>query len=309
MSLCSVFDLHCDTVTACRKEKTSLIENSKNVDITRGLILDKWIQTFAFWIDDSFNGSDAFDEFMGQYDFLQAEIKNHTDKICHYNGAFQNGKCNVIMSVEGGRVLGGDLEKIATLKKLGISYLTLVWNGDNEIGSGIKGSDGGLTDFGKETITELERNNIIIDVSHLNKKGFDDVIKIATKPIIATHSNAFSICDNLRNLDDNQIKYLVENNGLCGVNFYPLFINHGENCTLDEVKAHIDHILALDGKDIIALGSDFDGAPMPTELNNISKLAGFYDVVSGWYSKEIADKMFFENAKKFVDNNINFNII
>lgn len=108
---------------------------------------------------------------------------------------------------------------------------------------------------------ELEKNRIVIDVSHLNTLGFWDLCEIAERPFLATHSNCFEICPHKRNLDDLQIREIIRRKGLIGINFYPIFINGESDASFQEIRRHIRHILSLGGEDVIAVGSDFDGAP------------------------------------------------
>lgn len=301
-----LFDLHCDTITECKRLGKSLIHNDLHIDVDRGNQNDRWVQTFAFWLDDSYRGDSAYQHFLSQRDFLLGEIKANPQHLClyHTGNEIKQNQCNVIMAVEGGHVLGGKLSRVEELKKLGVSYLTLVWNSDNEIGCGAQGSADGLTSFGKEVVREMERQGIIVDISHLNEAGFDDVCHIATKPIIATHSNARAICEHNRNLRDSQLEYLIQNKGLCGINLYPLFINGTMDCTFDDIIKHIEHILSLGGEHILAIGTDFDGAKMSTAINGIERLYSFYEYMLKWYDSNLLNKIFFENAKQFVDKNI-----
>lgn len=301
-----LFDLHCDTITECLCKNQSLIKNSLYIDIERGVKFEKWIQTFAFWIDDTYRGEPAYQRYLSQREILNRAIENNIGTLCLYKGEKEITpyKCHVILAVEGGHVLGGKLSRIAELKSAGVSYLTLVWNSDNELGSGVLGSGNGLTPFGKEAVTELEKCNIIVDVSHLNELGFDDVCSIAKKPIIATHSNSRVIHDNKRNLLDYQLEYIIKHKGLCGINFYPVFVNGGDDCTYDDLVRHIDHILALGGEDILAIGSDFDGAKMPKILSGIDKMESFYEHLLKIYSSSMVDKIFYHNAKCFVEKNL-----
>ncbi|WMJ23941.1 membrane dipeptidase [Paludicola sp. MB14-C6] len=304
-----IFDLHCDTITECLRLNKSLNDNDLHLDLKRGNQYERWIQTFAFWINDCYRGEEAFHQFMLQRNLLMNELEAYPNEFERYQIGKEPTphKCNVIMAVEGGHVLGGDLHKIEQLSKLGVSYLTLTWNDDNEIGCGAKGSNTGLTAFGKDVVRELERCNIVVDISHLNEAGFWDVCEIATKPIIATHSNARAIHDNKRNLYDDQLTYIIQHNGICGINFFPEFINGTKDATLDDIKRHVDHILSLGGENILAIGSDFDGALMPKILSGVQTLYILYENMVKWYGEKIAEKIFYKNAKYFIDNGISVN--
>lgn len=297
------FDLHCDTATAAYVHDCNLFDNIGHVDLKRGSVFDTWVQVFAIFLNDKFRGKDALERFNQIYNFISQTIEGNEDKfnLIQNNGSFEvkENICNMILSVEGGCVLAGDIENIPMLKRHNIKLLTLTWNGDNEIGSGVLGSGGRLTSFGRECIKELEHNNIFIDISHLNKYGVDDVFSNASKPLLASHSNAFECCDHVRNLNDEQLKYLIDNNGLCGLNLYTKFLTHNEDCVLEDFHRHIDHILSRGGEDILAIGSDFDGAVMPDFCEDISAIPTLDKCVSKWYNNEIADKIFYRNAFNF----------
>lgn len=117
---------------------------------------------------------------------------------------------------------------------------------------------GGLTDQGREYVKEAQRLGMLIDVSHISDEGFWDILKITNAPIIATHSNSRTICDNSRNLTDDMFRAICETGGLAGYNVCAEFT--GENPTIDTVCDHIFHLMELDpsGKHI-ALGGDLDG--------------------------------------------------
>lgn len=301
-----IFDLHCDTITECFTNKLSLLENNIDLDLKRGKNFKYWVQVFAVWIDDIYKGDNAFEYFLNSREYFLNEVSKHSDSIVLY----KTGKdliencCNAILSIEGGHVLGGDISKVKKIYDLGVRFLTLVWNGDNEIGSGIKGSGDGLSGFGKDLVLELENYGIIIDISHLNQNGVDDVMSLAKRPLVATHSNAIDICSHKRNLNNEQINYLIKTKGLCGINFYPTFLTDEATCEFINIHSHIEHFLSLGGKDILSLGSDFDGAPMPYFLKGIESLELLYDNIVNWYGDNIAKKIFFENAMIFTKNNI-----
>lgn len=299
-----VFDLHCDTASTCLAKKQDLFLNNCQLDLKRGNQFQKWIQTFAFWIDDRYRGEDAWQDFEQQYAFFTAQCDRYADAVRHFSdsGSVCEYCCNVLLSIEGGAVLGGRLERIAELKKRGIRFFTLVWNEKNEIASGAQAA-GGLTAFGKEAVAELERNRILVDISHLNDESFYDLIQLTQQPLIATHSNARAVCDHPRNLTDDQIEYLIAHHGLIGMNFYPLFVNLQKDCTFAELFRHVEHILALGGERVLALGSDFDGADMPNVLSNVKKLETLYQSMVKCFGKKITDRIFYQNALDFTDQN------
>ncbi len=300
-----VFDLHCDTVSTAMNKKSSLFENNLHIDLKRGLKNECWVQTFAFWIDDIYKGESAWENLLAQHSFFKEQFNKNKDKMHYFDGEVKSRVCNYILSVEGGRAIAGKIDRIKTLKEMGISFFTLVWNGKNELASGVL-AKGGLTDLGKKAVDMLEKEGIIIDVSHLNEQGFYDLASIAKKPFVATHSNAYSICPHKRNLKNEQIKHLITSGGIIGINLYPLFVNGKDDYTIDEIIKHIEHILALGGENTLALGTDFDGADMPKAINQITALEKLYNSMVRYYNEDLTEKIMFNNAYRFARENINF---
>lgn len=302
-----LFDLHSDTVWACWKEQKDLWENDLHISLKDGICFDSWIQTFAFFIADTYRGDAAYQHYLEMYKVFQAAYNERREVLEVYQNqkTLESHKCYAVLAVEGGAVLGGKIERIQQLHKMHISMLTLCWNGQNEIASGAL-SEGGLTSFGREVVRELERCNIIVDVSHLNRESFWDVCKIAEKPIVATHSNSNTIHEHLRNLTDEQIKEIIRQNGLIGINFYINFLSDEKNPPIETIIRHIAYILELGGEDALAIGSDFDGADMPSCMDNIKKIENLYKTVVEYMGNRVAEKLFFTNARNFFQRNLNY---
>lgn len=302
----NIFDLHCDTLNRCLDHLESLMENNGQLDIRRGIRNGGWVQVFACWISRQYQGEEAFARFLAQRAVLMDALVSHPEVISAFSP--QNspapGRCQAVLSVEGGHVLGGRLENISRIRKLGVAMLTLVWNGDNELGSGaVEGQPRGLTPFGRECVLELTKNGIVIDISHLNDNGIEDVLQLTDLPVAASHSNLRSVCSNPRNLADSHFRELVRRKGICGVNFYPPFVTGQKDYPVEALLRQIERMLALGGEDIIAIGSDFDGADMPSFLPDVESICRLYDAVVKWFGEEIADKLFYNNAAAFVARN------
>jgi membrane dipeptidase len=183
--------------------------------------------------------------------------------------------------------------------------LTLTWNGTNEIGDG-SGVDNpkGLTEFGKNVISEMEKNNIIIDISHASDKLFYDVAELTTKPFVASHSNSRFITPHKRNLTDDQIKIIIERKGLFGLNFHNKFLsqNYKKSCMFDILK-HTEHFLSLGGENCISFGTDFDGCDLPNDINSSQSMNNIYEMfLKHNYKESLIKKIFYENALIFFEN-------
>lgn len=316
MQASGFIDLHCDTLTDPDLYIAGKIEDTLN-DPKKALSLfkikagTKWAQFFAVFLPDEYRGEDAirYFEFNSNNFYRQMEKFKDLTMPCrtyyHVKEAFDKGKFASILTVEGGAVLNGEMERVKIISDAGVKSLTLVWNGENEIGSG-NTTDKGLSDFGKRLIPQLEKHNIIIDVSHLNDNGFNDLLKVAKEPFIASHSNARSICSHKRNLKNDQIKEIIRRDGIIGLNYFVKFLrDDGIVKSLDDIYAHIYHFLDLGAEKNLALGSDFDGAVLPECLDSIEKTFHIYDYLIGrGLSHEIADGIMFKNAYNFFRKNL-----
>ena len=174
----------------------------------------------------------------------------------------REGKKSIFLGIENGYAVGKDLRNLQRFKDMGVSYITLCHNGDNDICDSAIGSAewGGLSPFGKEVVGEMNRLGIMIDVSHASDNTFYDVLKYSKKPVIASHSSARALCNHRRNLDDDQIRALASKGGVVQVCLYKEFINEdAEKASLSDAVRHICHIVDVAGIDHVGIGSDFDG--------------------------------------------------
>jgi microsomal dipeptidase-like Zn-dependent dipeptidase/gamma-glutamyl-gamma-aminobutyrate hydrolase PuuD len=174
----------------------------------------------------------------------------------------QEGKKTVFLGVENGYAIGKDLKNLQRFKDLGVSYITLCHNGDNDICDSALGNGewGGLSPFGIEVVAEMNRLNLMIDVSHASESTFYDVLKYSTKPVIASHSSSRVICNHPRNLDDDQLRALASKGGVVQICLYKPFINEDtDKASLSDAIKHLKHIINVAGIDHVGIGSDFDG--------------------------------------------------
>ena len=302
-----VFDLHCDTLARCLDSTEALYENTGHVDAKR-IVSSKapWVQTFAAFIESDIRGEAAWDRFCAMHRLLVSAVERDPAHFAFYRPQEepQAGKCTAAFSVEGGTAIAGDITRIGKMAEMGVRFFTLVWNGDNELAHGVGGEEKGLTPFGRDCLAELFRVGIVPDISHLNDPGIDDVFSFSDAPVMATHSNLRSVCGHPRNLTEPQFKELVRRKGLCGINFYPLFVTGEANDPIgfDAIRRHLDRMLELGGERVVALGSDFDGAWMPPVLNSAEKLENLYTAVVQWYSQSLADRLFYGNAADFMQS-------
>lgn len=172
------------------------------------------------------------------------------------------GKKAIMLGLENGYAIGKDLSNIERFKKLGVSYITLCHNGNNDLCDSARGEAewGGLSPFGKEAVAEMNRLGILVDISHAAESTFYDALEFSIQPIIASHSSARALCNHPRNLSDDQLKALAAKQGVVQICLYKGFINEdADKASLTDAIRHINHIVDLVGINHVGIGSDFDG--------------------------------------------------
>ena len=327
----ALIDLHCDTLTALKAEDYNLLASlrdpaqkseaaatlAERVRDTDTLDLPgrhfslsaipeevRWCQCCAIFIPDEFRGEEA----VAYYDLHQRNFHRQMEKLevlpCRTAGdietAWASGKAAAILTVENGSALAGRLDRVEILARDGVRMVTLTWNGENEIGSGnVTGH--GLSPFGKQAVRALEEHGILVDVSHLNDQGFDNLLETAKKPFVASHSNARSVCGHRRNLTDAQIGEMVRRNCLIGLNYAQDFLRTGSRpATLDDLWRHVERFLELGAEHCLALGSDADGTDVPPGLGSPEKFAGLYGfLLERGLSVPQAEGILWKNALNF----------
>ncbi len=171
-------------------------------------------------------------------------------------------------------------ELLLQYRDMGVKAIGLTWNYSNQLAEGLYGvygdyngtrSPGGLTGLGLSVLSQMNSLGILMDVSHLSERSFWDVMENTRNPVIASHSGAFGVTPHPRNLTDDQIQAIGKNGGLIGVVYHEEFIGEPRNAYVKDIVDHMDHIINLIGVEHVGLGSDFDGAYLPVDLEDASK--------------------------------------
>jgi membrane dipeptidase len=232
-------DTHNDCLTACIEKKVSLDSDLTGInhsDLARFKKGGVDYQLFSVWCDGE--KAKPYEWAMREMDSLNAVAARNPEKMViakswkDIQKALKDGKLVAQFGVEGGHMIDSDLQKLETFYNRGVRYMTLTWNNSpgwasshaDEKNPNYKGQKG-LTDFGKQVVQRMNQLGMIVDVSHVGETTFWDVIKTTTKPIIASHSNAYSICPVSRNLKDEQILAIGKNGGVIHLNFFSGFVD------------------------------------------------------------------------------------
>jgi membrane dipeptidase len=199
------------------------------------------------------------------------------------SACLDNGVLAAVLHFEGAEAIDPDLDALLVFYQAGLRSLGIVWSRPNAFGHGVPfdfprspDTGPGLTPAGQALVGACNELGIVVDVSHLNEKGFWDVARLSDAPLVATHSGAHAVCPSARNLTGAQLDAIGESGGLVGVNFHVGFIRADgrdePDTPISDIVRHIDHIAGRIGIEHVALGSDFDGADMPLELGDVTGL-------------------------------------
>ena len=196
-----------------------------------------------------------------------------------------------VMHMEGAEAIGPDLDALYLFHDMGLRSLGPVWSRPTIFGHGVPlkfpstpDTGEGLTEKGKDLIRLCNELGIMVDLSHMNQAGFEDVARVSHKPLVATHSNAHAVCPSPRNLTDRQLQQIRESDGMVGLNFATFFIR--EDGTADPqmgwepMLRHLDHLIGQLGEDRVGLGSDFDGCLVPEPIGDVTGVPRLLDAMA-----------------------------
>jgi len=232
-------------------------------------------------------------------------------KVCRTAGEIRDclakGVMAAIFHIEGAEAIDADFKTLDVLYESGLRSIGPVWSRTNIFGHGVPfrfpstGDTGdGLTEAGKDLIRYCNERHLLIDLSHLNEKGFWDAAKLSKAPLVATHSNALAICSSSRNLSDDQLKAIRDSGGMVGLNFASGFLREDgrwrTDTQLDIMVRHLDHLIKVAGENCVALGSDFDGARIPAAIGDATGLPNLIEALrERQYGEKLIAKIAHEN--------------
>lgn len=333
-------DMHCDTLSEIwRGNAQSLAHNGLCVDLERLKKAGAKTQFFACFVNAAGSGSDVWEQAWKnvlemtelacstegeQLHFIreagEVEGGNPINPVCPPVPEQEFSGIKGILTVEEGGVLNGKMERLDELYRRGIRLITLTWNYENCIGSpnslDPQVMERGLKPFGIQVVERMNELGMIIDVSHLSDGGFWDCIRCSRTPIVASHSNARSLCSHPRNLTDEMLRALGNKGGVAGVNFYSAFLREkdgtGESVRagLEDIVRHMRRMMDQAGEDAVALGTDFDGfetEALPEKIRGVQDMDLLWEAMrqSGITSRQI-DKIAYGNVSRIMKEVFSF---
>ena len=304
-----MIDLHCDTIMQLLDHPDSgdLYRNTWKIDIEKLQKAHSKVQDFALFI----NLGDTNDPY-GRYEEMRnlctTQIHLYGEHIQHVlsyqdvESVYKSGKIGALMSIEEGGVLGGDLDKLKQAYQDGVRLITLTWNYPNGLGEPHCGEQHKkLTPKGIEFVEVMQDLGIIVDCSHLNDAGTEQLGDILDVPFVASHSNAREVTAHTRNLPDNLIKLIANKGGVIGLNFAQSFLGTSPVSRIEDIVKHGLYLINKGGEDVVALGTDFDGIKPDTEIKDASEMYRLYDAFrEAGLSVDQCEKLFWKNADRLL---------
>jgi membrane dipeptidase len=264
--------------------------------------------------------ADALDSTLAMASILMRLERAGALAVCRsaadIRAAMAKGIIAAVFHIEGVEAIDPDLAMLDVLHAAGLRSLGPVWSRPNAFAYGVPfrfpsspDIGPGLTDAGKALVKACNRLKIQIDLSHMNEKGFRDVAKLSDAPLVATHSNAHSICPHSRNLTAWQLGAIRESRGLVGLNYATGFLRQdgtmNADTGLDIMVRHVDALLEALGEDGVGLGSDFDGAMIPAAIGDVTGLPRLLDAFAArGYGRELIEKIAWRNWLNLLERTI-----
>ena len=304
-----MIDLHCDTIMQLLDHPDSgdLYRNTWKIDIEKLQKAHSKVQDFALFINLG-ETNDPYGRYEEMRNLCTTQIHLYGEHIQHVlsyqdvESVYESGKIGALMSIEEGGVLGGDLDKLKQAYQDGVRLITLTWNYPNGLGEPHCGEQHKkLTPKGIEFVEVMQDLGIIVDCSHLNDAGTEQLGDILDVSFVASHSNAREVTAHTRNLPDNLIKLIANKGGVIGLNFAQSFLGTSPVSRIEDIVKHGLYLINKGGEDVVALGTDFDGIKPNTEIKDASEMYRLYDAFKeAGLSVEQCEKLFWKNADRLL---------
>jgi len=260
-----IIDGHADTLSRIAFLGESLANNSGHFDLTRADKAGVELQVLSLYSGQR-DSNRALEEILFQIDYFEQEMMSCGEMAYpvrdnrDLDPILRQGRIGLMLHLEGAEALGTKISNLRTLYRLGVRSIGLTWNHRNLLADGVMdaASGGGLSEWGREVIDEMNRLGMVVDLAHISPAGFADAVQSASKPMIVSHANTLAFCNHPRNLSDEQMRAIAKIGGIAGVTFVPAFVA-GDEPSIENLVDHVCHMIRIMGEDHVGLGSDFDG--------------------------------------------------
>lgn len=297
------FDLHCDTLTELFDRGESLHDSSCLVSEMSISSFEKYGQITAVFSKVECGDEECFERFL----LCTEEFKKKNNAEFCLSGAeimqkTKDGLPSFVLSVEDARLLAGDISRVKRIYDAGVRIMTPLWKGVSCIGGAFDTKEG-LTDFGREAVHTFLSLGGIPDISHASRRSAKEIFDAAknfSRPVIASHSNSYSVYPHERNLTDEEALKVEKSGGIVGISFAPQHLS-AKDADFSKIFSHTDFYINLIGEDALALGCDFDGTDAtPAGISSQYDINIFAEALRQRYKSRVAEKILYENAYNFL---------
>ena len=268
-------------------------------------------QFWSVWVDPALSGAEQVTATLEQIDFVQRLIDAHPDRLVaarnarEVRDAFGSGRLASLIGIEGGAQIDGSLAVLRQYARLGARYMTLTWSRTIDWADSAtdEARHGGLTEFGRDVVREMNRIGMLVDLAHVSPATMRDALAVSTRPVMVSHSCALALCDHPRNVPDDVLAAIGERDGVVMVAFVPSFLSQSRREWVEageigeappvgiaDVADHLEHIRAVAGVHAVGIGADYDGTDaMPTGLEDVSRYQDLLDELGrrGWSQHDL----------------------
>lgn len=271
-----IADAHCDFLFGAMEYGYTIDTGCRDQTITLPALKTGGValQSFACWSDTTLR-TPPLVQVLTMIDRYHTMLDTHPEFV-PFSPSFRpdSGRIATVLTVEGAECCMGSASVLRDLYRLGVRAMAFTWNSDNELAGAAEGKrKRGLSPIGRELLQEMNRLHMAFDVSHLSDAGIDDALSLSTEPIYASHSNARALMQAPRCISDEHILAIAKRGGVIGINFYGPQLVRGGSAVIDDIVAHILHVVEIGGIEACCIGSDFDGMTRyPKDLRDPSYL-------------------------------------
>jgi membrane dipeptidase len=307
-----IIDAHCDVLYKMFLDPgLDFYQSTSGLDVTYERMRNAGVklQFFAIYLPENLKRP-TFDHLLEYVDIFRQKVESK-GKVAfirnqhELDAAMSGDEIGAVLSLEGADALAGNPVYTRILYYLGVRFIGITWNYANWAADGIlEPRKGGFTRKGRNLIKECNELGMLLDVSHLSVRGFWELAELSQAPFIASHSNVLAICPHPRNLDDQQIRAIIQTDGRIGITFVPRFVKQRGPVSISDVLKHIDHVCSLGGVRHVGFGSDFDGIEeWVTGLEHAGKYEMLAEELTRHYKAEEAEGFLWGNWHRFLKKN------